>query len=80
MYSAMKLLDFKNKNNLTYSGLAKLLEIKGTNPTATVRKWCLGETATVRKWCLGERIPRSSNIINIQNRTSNKVKAQDFYG
>jgi hypothetical protein len=69
MYSAMKLLDFKNKNNLTYSGLAKLLEIKGTNPTATVRKWCLGE-----------RIPRSSNIINIQNKTGSKVKPQDFYG
>jgi hypothetical protein len=49
--------------------LAKLLEIKGTNPTATVRKWCLGE-----------RIPRSSNIINIQNKTGSKVKPQDFYG
>jgi len=69
MYLAMNLLDFKNKNNLTYSGLAKLLEIKGNNPTATVRKWCLRE-----------RIPRSINIINIQNKTNNKVKAQDFYG
>ena len=69
MYTAMKLLDFKNKNNLSYSGLAKLLEIKGNNPTATVRKWCIGE-----------RIPRSSNIINIQNKTGNKVKPQDFYG
>jgi hypothetical protein len=46
-----------------------MLEITGNNPTATVRKWCLGE-----------RIPRSSNIINIQNKTNNKVKAQDFYG
>jgi len=69
MYLSMKLSDFKNKNKLTYSGLAKLLEIKGINPTATVRKWCLGE-----------RIPRSSNIINIQNKTASKVKAQDFYG
>ena len=69
MYLTMKLLGFKNKNNLSYSGLAKLLEIKGNN-----------QIATVRKWCLGERIPRSSNIINIQNKTGNKVKAQDFYG
>lgn len=65
----MKLIDFKNKNKLSYSGLAKMLDIKGNNPIATVRKWCLGE-----------RIPRSSNIINIQNKTGNKVKAQDFYG
>jgi len=65
----MKLIDYKTKHNLSYSGLAKVLEIKGNNPTATVRKWCLGE-----------RIPRSSNIINIQNKTNNKVKPQDFYG
>lgn len=65
----MKLADYKNKNNLSYSGLAKLLEVQGVNPIATVRKWCLGE-----------RIPRTINIINIQNKTKNKVTAQDFYG
>lgn len=64
----MKLIDFKNKNNLSYIKLAKMLNIKGVNPTATVRKWCLGE-----------RIPRTSNIINIQSKTNDKVKAQDFY-
>jgi hypothetical protein len=65
----MKLIDFKNENKLNYNELAKMLGIKGANPAATVRKWCIGE-----------RIPRSNNIKNIQNKTKNKVKAQDFYG
>lgn len=65
---AMRLEEYRKKNNYTFGKLAEVLGFSGhSNPSRLVQRWCQG------------LIPSSNNIKKIVSATGGKVRVNDFF-
>ena len=61
--------EYRKINHFSYTALAGLIGILGSNPARTVERWCKGE-----------RTPEPANMRKIIKRTNGVVKPESFYG